>query len=185
MKRFLLNTASLTLAILLALALTNLVGVRPPATQPVAPAARSTNYTEIRDGDLVHWTLFYEGGGLEAEGTWTGQEGREDGSFLVGEYRSYHRNGTPKDEGSYRNGVREGDWTCSDASGRYTVYATYADGQLLSRSGDVDVASLSNRCQELTHCGGPDTADAEPSFEAELLDEGGLCSDETLYSGVM
>lgn len=132
------------------------------------------NFEEIQEGDVRRVSLWHENGALKVETHWAGEsdpywlpdgspnEDREDHSFLVGEYHSYHTNGRPRDIGSYRDGARDGEWTCSDESGEHTVFATYAEGRLVSRRGDVDAPQLKDRCRETRPRGGPSDADAEP-----------------------
>ncbi len=131
-------------------------------------------YEEIQQGDVLRFSSWHENGALKTQGGWAGEsdpywlpdgslnEDREDNSYLVGEYRSYYDNGRPKDIGSYRDGARQGEWTCSDESGEHAVFATYADGRLLSRTGDVHVEHMKDRCQEHSPCGRPKDTDAEP-----------------------
>lgn len=117
-------------------------------------------YEEIQHGDVSRFSIWHESGTLKYEGSTTGDsdpywlpdgsfnEGRKDDSVFVGEYRSYFENGQPKDTGAYRNGVRDGDWTCSDESGEHTVFATFSEGQLISRTGDVDAEHMKDRCKQ-------------------------------------
>ncbi len=130
-------------------------------------------YEEIQEGDISRRSLWHENGTLKLQSNWAEKsdsyglpdgsfnEGREDHSYLVGEYRSYYENGQPKDIGSYRHGARDGDWTCSDESGEHTVFSTFSEGRLVSRTGDVNAEIMKGRCQE-SSCGKPKSTGVEP-----------------------
>jgi antitoxin component YwqK of YwqJK toxin-antitoxin module len=130
-------------------------------------------HEEIQEGDISRWSIWHENGTLKTQGNWAGKsapywlpdgsfnEDREDNSYLVGEYRSYYENGQPKNIGSYRDGARDGDWTCSDESGEHTVLSTFSEGRLISRTGDVDAEIMKDRCRE-SSCGRPKSTGVEP-----------------------
>lgn len=117
-------------------------------------------WEEIQRGDVSHFSSWHENGTLKSEGATTGEsdpfwlpdgspnEDRKDNTLFVGEYRSYFENGRPKDVGSYRNGVRDGHWICSDESGEHTIFATFSEGRLISRTGDVEAEHMKNRCKQ-------------------------------------
>lgn len=261
MKRFLLNTGSLLLAILLALLLADVVGVLPPAQPPILcpdesvavwstatheffkkdfpnlscrdaegrPHGPNFNWSDghllgmsfwdhgehvgttvtfhenrrvwaVRDetgsyphtvlwsesgvkaseefqrGDITHFSIWYPNGILKSQGGTVGDsdpfwlpdgsfnEGRKDNTVLVGEYRSYFENGQPKDAGSYRNGARDGEWTCSDEVGEHTVYATYFKGELVSRTGDTNSEPLRDRCKKSSCAQAAEGNSVDPSI---------------------
>lgn len=130
-------------------------------------------YEEVARGETTHFSMWYPNGTLQATGGSIGKsapywlpdgsfnEERTDDAVFDGEYLSYFENGQPKDRGSYKNGTRDGKWTCSDEKGEDTVYAVYSGGRLISRTGDVDTGTMNGRCQE-SSCGHPKSTRVEP-----------------------
>jgi hypothetical protein len=130
-------------------------------------------------GATTHFSIWYPNGMLSATGGMVGDsdpywlsdgsfnEKRQDNTVFTGEYRSYFENGNPKDKGAYRNGDRDGDWSCSDETGENTVYATYSKGNLESRTGATDTEQLQDRCRYSACAGAADNINAKPSVAME------------------
>lgn len=158
--------------------------------------ANSTQYTRdgvktyetILDGEETRFTMWYDDGSLKMTGTTVGEDDpywlpdgsfnhdRENSSEFHGEFRSYYENGNLKDSGKFVVGSRDGEWTCSDETGEHRVVATFLDGKLVSRTGDVDAEHMQNRCKA---AGGPCSGGSTGSKTASNCGSGAPQSDPT------